>query len=117
MNLHREFFMRKEELQQQRKVPRIAGSIADEVPLIFLAKLCQRLPGERPVGNLAIVPGEPSLTNLFFEPADSDKSATSPACPTGADRIPEASTKDRDCPYENDLHRKGRSRTEGLSRI
>ena len=39
MNLHRELFMRKEELQQQRKVARIAGSIADKLPLVFLAKL------------------------------------------------------------------------------
>ena len=98
MNLHREFLMRKEKLQQQRKAPRIAGSIAHKLPLIFLAELRQRLPGERPVGNLAIVAREPGLANLFLELAIGINRRQDHACPTGADRIAEASTMDRDCP-------------------
>ena len=67
MNLHRKFLMREEKLQQQRKAPGIAGGVAHQFPLILLAELCQRLPGQRPVGHLAIVAGEPGLANLFLE--------------------------------------------------
>ena len=67
MDLHGEFLVRKKKLQQQRKAPRIAGRIAHKLPLILLAELRQRLPGQRTIGDFAIVAREPGLADFFLE--------------------------------------------------
>ena len=67
MNLHREFLVRKEKLQQQRKAPRIAGSVPYDLTLVFLAKVSQSPPAMRSIRYFAIVSGKPSLANFFLE--------------------------------------------------
>ena len=67
MNLHRELLMRKKKFQQQRKAPRVAGGVAHQLPLIFFTELCQRLSGERPVRDFAIVSREPGLADFLPE--------------------------------------------------
>src|SRR5260370_36701353 len=67
MNLRRKFLMREKKLQQQREAPRIAGGIAHKLALIFLADLRQGLPGQRAVGNFAIVASKPGLSDFFLE--------------------------------------------------
>src|SRR5258708_25612729 len=66
MNLYRKFLMRKKKLQQQGETPSVAGCIADQIPLVSLADLRQRLSAERTVRHIALVASEPGLADLFL---------------------------------------------------
>jgi hypothetical protein len=67
MYLNRQFFVRKEKLEQQGKSFGIAGGIADEVALILLAQLGERFAFERTVRDLAFVASKPGFANFLFE--------------------------------------------------
>ena len=67
VNLHREFFLGKQELHQQRKALRVARGRTHQVGAEFLAQVCQRSFRQRPVRDHAVVAGQPGFSDALVE--------------------------------------------------
>src|SRR5208282_4413914 len=67
MHLHRKFLMGKEKLEQQRKTFGITRSFAHQFSRVLLTQLRESFPGERPVGDFAVVATQPRFPNFLSE--------------------------------------------------
>src|SRR5580700_7985668 len=67
MNLHRKFFLGKQELQQQWKAPRITRGRAHEFVAKFLAQIGERALRQRTICDHAVVASQPGFSDAFVE--------------------------------------------------